>query len=264
MKTGIYKITNIINNKIYIGSAVNIKNRWARHIGDLSRKEHHSIKLQRSYDKHGIDSFKFEIIEECSKENLIIIEQHYIDLFDTYNNGYNCSPIAGNTLGFKHSEESKKKMSISRKGLNTWSKGSKSSDETKRKLSIAGKGRKHTSESKNKISKSKMGHKVTKKTRKKLRIANTGQKRSQETILKMKNKVVSEETKKKMSAKHTGRNNSKYNPTPVLQFDVNDNLIKEWQDLFSLNETEFNPKSVSKVCRGESKTHIGYKWKFKY
>ena len=62
LKSGIYKIFNIKNDEIYIGSAVNLKNRWNKHKWALKNKKHHSIILQRAFDKYGIDFFKFEII----------------------------------------------------------------------------------------------------------------------------------------------------------------------------------------------------------
>ena len=78
--TGIYKIKNIVNNKVYIGSAVNLYIRWHNHKSQLNKKKHHSIKLQRAWNKHNELSFVFEIIEECEKEKLIEREQYYIDL----------------------------------------------------------------------------------------------------------------------------------------------------------------------------------------
>jgi len=79
MKIGIYKITNIITNAIYIGSSVKIKKRWWRHVNDLKNKKHDNIHLQRSWNKYGEDKFKFEIIKECLVEDLLKIEQNYLD-----------------------------------------------------------------------------------------------------------------------------------------------------------------------------------------
>jgi len=66
-KTGIYKITNVITGKVYIGSTTNFKNRWSSHICRLKNNTHHSIKLQNSVNKHNIENFKFEVLEECAK-----------------------------------------------------------------------------------------------------------------------------------------------------------------------------------------------------
>lgn len=110
MSSGIYKISNIITNKVYIGSAINIKNRWYKHTTALNKNKHHSIKLQRSYNKHGKDNFIYEIIKECDKNQLLILEQYYIDLYDSYNNGYNSTPIAGNSSGRIVSAKTRKKI----------------------------------------------------------------------------------------------------------------------------------------------------------
>jgi group I intron endonuclease len=67
---GIYKITNIINGDCYIGSSVNIKERFYRHKKDLKKGKHHSIILQRAYKKYGKENFIFEVLTECDKELL--------------------------------------------------------------------------------------------------------------------------------------------------------------------------------------------------
>lgn len=87
--SGIYKITNKINNKPYIGSSNNIERRWRQHISLLNNNKHHSIKLQRAWNKYGQDNFEFEIIEECDVEKLLYLEQFYIDKYKAYFEGYN-------------------------------------------------------------------------------------------------------------------------------------------------------------------------------
>ena len=106
MKSGIYKILNKINNDCYIGSSVNLSNRKSRHFKDLQNKCHHSIILQRSVEKYGIENFEFQIIEECEKDLLIQKEQYWIDLEIPK---YNICKIAGSALGVKQSEESREK-----------------------------------------------------------------------------------------------------------------------------------------------------------
>jgi group I intron endonuclease len=82
----------------------------------LISKNHHSIKLQRAYNKYGIDNFIYEIIEECNELLLIEREQYWIDSLNSCKNGYNSSPTAGSPLGIKRSKKSKKKYSISKIG----------------------------------------------------------------------------------------------------------------------------------------------------
>lgn len=132
-KSGIYKITNTVNNKCYIGSTIDIIRRWKLHKTQLKHNRHHSILLQRSYTKHGIDSFKYSVILYCSVEDLIIYEQKIIDL---YKPEYNICSIAGSLLGIKRSEETKQKMSVANKGkIRT--------EEQKKRMSEASKGNKH-------------------------------------------------------------------------------------------------------------------------
>lgn len=88
METGIYKITNIINNKFYIGSSHNLKSRKWQHFNCLKRNKHHCIKLQRSYNKYGKDNFIFEIIAKCPKEYLIKLEQFFLDTLKPILNSY--------------------------------------------------------------------------------------------------------------------------------------------------------------------------------
>lgn len=76
MISGIYKIINSINNKIYIGSSKNIKNRFRQHLFLLRHNKHFNSHLQSAYNKYGEASFVFEIIEEC-KTNIIDSREEY-------------------------------------------------------------------------------------------------------------------------------------------------------------------------------------------
>ena len=99
----VYKIVNITTNEIYVGSTIDFNKRSKEHFRMLLHNKHHSIKLQRSYNKHGIVNFKIEVIEQCTQENKQEKEQYYID---TLKPSYNISlssicPM----LGRKHSDE---------------------------------------------------------------------------------------------------------------------------------------------------------------
>lgn len=95
---GIYKITNIINGKSYIGQSTNIHRRWQAEIADSNNINCHSYDypLMRAFRKYGIDNFKFEIIEECRSEELNQKEVYWIDYFDTFFHGYN-QTLGGDT-----------------------------------------------------------------------------------------------------------------------------------------------------------------------
>ncbi|HHT9147125.1 MAG TPA: GIY-YIG nuclease family protein [Candidatus Wunengus sp. YC61] len=133
---GIYKIENLVNGKVYIGSSVDIKNRWRQHLQCLVKGKHGNRYLQRAWDKYGAENFKFDIVEKCDSKILVEREQQFMDFFDACQCGYNLSPTAGSNLGIIHSEESRKKNSIARTGK----KRGPHSEEHRRKISIAGKG----------------------------------------------------------------------------------------------------------------------------
>ena len=172
MKSGIYIIENILNETKYVGSAINIKKRWYQHKYTLNNGTHDNSYLQRAWNKYGESSFRFRIIEITEPENLISREQHYINSYDTYKSGYNLTPNAGNTLGFKFTEESKSKMSKKKKGKPSTRKNYKHSDITKKRIGdsnrISQKGRQHSEETKEKMSEWHKNKTVSEETRKKL------------------------------------------------------------------------------------------------
>lgn len=88
---GIYKITNLKNNKGYIGQSTDIKTRWKNHKFELKNNIHHNEHLQSSFNKYGEDAFEFRILERTDKENLDDAEAYWINYFDTTNpeKGYN-------------------------------------------------------------------------------------------------------------------------------------------------------------------------------
>lgn len=102
---GIYKIENLINGKVYIGQSVDIKERWNEHKLINSRTSKESLKKQKyplylAFQKYGLENFSFEILEECSLEELDIKEQFYIKKYNSYvdfpnSNGYNLT-LGGN------------------------------------------------------------------------------------------------------------------------------------------------------------------------
>tara|TARA_R110000868_G_scaffold101057_1_gene278216 strand:- start:16172 stop:17002 length:831 start_codon:yes stop_codon:yes gene_type:complete len=116
--TGVYQIRNIINGKIYIGSASgSFAARWRCHKSDLNLSKHHSVTLQRSWKKYGKDAFAFEVLLVCEPELCIANEQKFIDELKSCDPeiGYNMVKLAGSSLGYKHSEESRKKIAAKRK-----------------------------------------------------------------------------------------------------------------------------------------------------
>ncbi len=223
MKSGIYQIKNIITDKVYIGSAININLRWKEHLNDLKGNKHHSIKLQRSFNIHGIDNFMFEVIEPCDIIILIEREQFFIDMFDSYNNGYNCIPTAGSRLGSIQSEETKEKIRQKLKGRVSPRKGVEVTDETKIKMSNSKLGVSISEEAKVNMSKSKLGNKNP-----------------------FYGKKVKEENKQYKK---------------INQLSKDGVLIKEWPSITECaNFFNIDINSISKVLHGKRKTTAGFKF----
>jgi len=94
---GIYKIENLTNGKEYIGSSNDIPKRWKQHLGMLNKNNHHSIHLQRAWNKYGESNFKFEVLELVHEESLLFeVEQKWMDKIQSYDPsfGYNMSKTA--------------------------------------------------------------------------------------------------------------------------------------------------------------------------
>ena len=133
----IYAIENFINNKIYIGSAINVKSRFRQHRSDLNLNKHYNSLLQRAWNKYGERSFKFIILEEVkNQKDLVIREQYWINRFSSNERilGYNIREIAASNLGTVRSAETRAKISASKKGRR---KGIPHSEERKKNIKAA-------------------------------------------------------------------------------------------------------------------------------
>ena len=88
----IYKITNNLNNKVYIGQTIQpLKDRWYRHCGKTGSDAELSMAIKRAILKYGKQNFTIEEIESCDTERLDEREKYWIDKYDSYNFGYNCT-----------------------------------------------------------------------------------------------------------------------------------------------------------------------------
>jgi len=201
----VYKTTNLINHKYYIGKHSS-ENPDDGYLGSGKA-------LQRAIKKHGIENFKKEIlflyeneVDAYNKEREILEELDGVKDPMCYNL---CYGGVGFWKGATHSEESKKKMSVSHRGQAI-------SEEHKEALRKFHTGKIVSAETKQKLSEINSGKKLDETTKRKISDANTGKKRSAEfcenqsnrqkgKVFWPKGKLRSEETKKKMSAAQKGR-----------------------------------------------------------
>lgn len=142
----VYKITNKLNNKCYVGyTKFSINKRWSQHI-HRSNKRNINVKFDNALRKYSIANWNVEVLEEGLTVNQSKVkEQFYINLFDSYNNGYNSTLGGDGNQGIVMSEESNKRRSNALKG--------------KPKNYVRMHGKTHSNESKLKISSSHKGMK---------------------------------------------------------------------------------------------------------
>lgn len=151
----IYKITNTVNGKIYIGQTVrNVGERFNEHC------RHNNTLIDRAINKYGKDKFIVEVIASAkSQEELNELEIKYICEYKSMDKaiGYNLCEGGNNTQGYKHRKESKRKMSKSKQGKYTAQDnpfyGKHHSEEQRKKWSEQRKGRTLDEEWKDKIAK---------------------------------------------------------------------------------------------------------------
>lgn len=179
IKSGIYSIQSKVRpDRIYIGSAVNMKGRWGQHIWNLQKGIHHSARLQNHFNKYGKDDLIFSVIEPCLPGVLLEREKHYIDELNPWFN-ISRDPVRGTA-----SPETKKKMSRKMMGHRGWNRGKigmvKHTEEHKQRMSLLKKGVPRSEETKKKVSKGLKGKMIGEKN------PFYGKKHSEETINKIK------------------------------------------------------------------------------
>jgi len=132
-KTGIYTIEFKSNpTKYYVGctqSTLGFIKRWRRHLNELKIGNHHSIKLQNAYSKYGIEDLVFKIIDIYPSELCSGNEQYWINMLNSYKNGYNSRAKAESNFSCKHTPENIKFFSERMKGNKNPNFGKKLSKE---------------------------------------------------------------------------------------------------------------------------------------
>lgn len=122
MQCGIYQIRNLVTEDRYIGSTIHFKQRWSTHRCDLRNKVHHNQHLVSAWHKHGESNFAFEVLEECSPDNLLVREQVHLDAARALSGiqVYNLSPIADHRGGGLSDEGRRRKQEAMRGNAHTF------------------------------------------------------------------------------------------------------------------------------------------------
>jgi group I intron endonuclease len=257
--SGIYQIKNLINGKIYIGSSISVKRRFNEHKKLLRNNKHKNNHLQLSWNKYGENNFIFSLIEKVDSQFLLTKEQYYIDLSKSYDKkiGYNICKIAGNTLGYIFSEESKIKMSKAKINL-TRQNELKILSETnnheylnsppKQNCNVNVNnpmfGKKHSDESKEKMCSHKLGENNP--------MFGKGP---------MLGRIPTDEHKSKIGNANSGKNNKK--SKPVIQYDLEMNKIKEWDSAgIAARTLKLSVGNIWMCCNGKARTSYGFIWKY--
>lgn len=200
----IYKATNQINGKVYIGQTIRtMQSRKNRHILDAYKNNDNYF--HRAIKKYGVDNFKWEVICICPNINsLNEQEKYYIVRYNSKNKGYN---LKSGGLNGRHSKSSKNKIRLSMLGKKNHFYGKHHTKETKEKIRQDHLGKKLSKKTKKKISKAGIGRIVSKETRIKIGRFNSDKIVSDKTKDKLRNIALnmSDETKEKISEAMKGK-----------------------------------------------------------
>lgn len=226
-KCGIYKFTNKINGKIYIGQSIDIIARKRSHINDAYCKGKDSnCPFHQAIIKYGENGFNFEIIEECPKELLNEREKYWIQYYDSYHNGYNASP-GGDNCG----ERSDGRALLLYDLEGNFVKETHNIASTARELGV--------------------GYQTV------YQLLQGARKSTKGFQIRYKE---SEDFPKTIEPYNSRQGGS----FVVLQLDKNDNILNEYKSVNeAARQTGCDCSTISKVCRGKLKTHGGFKWKYK-
>lgn len=251
---GIYTITNLINNKIYVGYSDNILQRFKQHLSCLKNSKHDNELLQNSWNKYGEINFIFEILEECNSNYLTSQENYWCNILNTHNRdyGFNIQPTRPDGR-MSLSIECRKKISILNKGrkmpestrqiIIQYHKDHPLTEEHKAKLAEARKKVGISKEGRRRITE---GRRTTVKpmtdiTKEKIRLANLGK------------KVIGRKASLKFSRK--GRS--------IEQYDLVGNFVNEFIRITDVEKLGFNSDMVIKVCKNVKDKYKNYIWRYK-
>jgi group I intron endonuclease len=267
---GIYQITCVTTGRFYIGSAKDLHNRHRQHFGDLQRGSHSNQKLQRAFNKYGIEAFTFTVLEYVLvPEMLTAREQFFFKKLNPFGpKGFNIAVTAGSQLGMKASPETIEKLRISHLGQPGYWTGKKRDPETTEKISAKKRG---------KPSPRKPGYTHSPEHREKIRLARLGTKATPEARANMgkagKGRVHSLESIERTRLANTGRKNT---PEAIAgMVDAHASVMKTII-VTDPNGVEYSVQGIRPFCRehgldrrclqrvlqGKAKQHKG--WRARY
>lgn len=262
----IYKITNKITKKCYIGETkYNPEIRWRRHLQTIN-KNIGCPALKDAIKKYGADNFKFEVLIICFDEDRYIYEKQYIKNFNSQvPNGYNIleGGEGGGFIGKKHTEETKQKLSESLKKFYE-----KSEERQKKSLSIKQAMKKvdmkkiiaNSENYKKAVEEGRVGGRVHKN--------NKDHKLSEETKQKIRESVLKyykENQKEKRQINIENHRNIMANATgkKVNQYTTNNEFVREYISISEAGRTSGVKKTnIQQVLSGRTKIAGGYIWKY--
>ena len=250
MGSGIYKITCLATNQMYVGYSVNLKDREGKY-----RKMNipNQPLIRESIQKHGWENHKFEIIEYCEKEQLKIREKYWIKKLNTFNHGLNKNIGGGGPI--THTEETKSKISKYRKGR-------KQSENTKLKRSQSMKGKNNRPVYQFDLNRN-LINKFNSLTEACIR---------NDIPLKYMGDITSCCQKKQKTARGYLWSYIEVPPPSsyknirqsILQYDLEGNFIKEYESAQQAGrEINKNGNSISDCLNKKQKTAFGFIWKYK-
>lgn len=261
-KTGIYKIENLANGKVYIGQSVDIERRWRTHKESTynKNKPSYNYPLSRAMRKYGIENFSFEVLEICDTDKLDELEMEYISMYNSYinaenSNGYNQTYGGDGNRGWKPSKDWIENQKQKHKPEDCYWYGKELSEETRQKMrenhaDVSGEnnpmwGKQHSEDTKRKISEINKGHKCSEETRAKLSKALKGNKNG------LGYKPTEEQKRKALENRRILKGKEHPQSKPVI-------CLNTKQIFDNINQVEqilgIDHSSVSKVCNGKAKS----------
>jgi group I intron endonuclease len=255
----IYKITNTINKKCYIGitTKADPNDRWKGHISSIKNGKGCPL-LMKAFNKYGEDSFKFEVIIICFDEDVFKFEAEYIRKYNSASpNGYNVAEggkIGMSFLGRKHTDETKRKISVKSKEYTNRPE----SKERARQVAI------EFNKTHN-IGELLRNSENWKKAIKEGRIGNKGGKRDDRT-----KKKISEGLKKYFENNGSYINKEKHsqimtkvNGRKVIQYSKDETQIASFDSIVLASKTTgIERRAIQSNLSGRSKSSGGFIWKY--